>query len=498
MKKALSRIVIPCALVAVLVAVGAPVSAAPERAHKGQGTGSTIHVVQWGESVALIARRYGVSMWAIVQANGLRNPNFIYAGQRLVIPTGAAPSPPPGQTSTYVVQRGDTLAIVAARFGTTVTQLVHLNGLWNPNFIYVGQVLKVPGGAPPAQPPAAPPSDCTYVVKPGDTLTRIALQHHTTMWAMAIANNLANPSFIWVGQRLVIPGCSQGAAPAPTPTPAPPPPAPAPAPSGGRPKGVIIVIWDGTQRGHLLEMLNSGQLPNLSGFIRENQPLTWPVIKSQTCRPGSEAGYMTETGPANSAISTGLGYAGMANWTNAEPHRIPDGLTLWEWFKRRGYATGFVSSKDKPFWPSVTLDNARREIDYWRVAEQPQSWVTDNALTFVRAHAGSRFFLWIHYKEPDTLGHGYGENSAEYSQALVIDDQEFGRLVGELRAQGIMGDTLLILTTDHGFNEGGTQHDTCTPDTKDLFLAVNDTARGMSGCVRYQTDITPCIWAYYR
>ncbi len=206
MRKALSRVVIPCALVAVLAAMGAPVSAAPERAQKSQGTGSTIHIVQWGESVALIARRYGVSTWAIVQANGLRNPNFIYAGQRLVIPTGAAPSPPPGQTSTYVVQRGDTLATVAARFGTTVTQLVYLNGLWNPNFIYVGQVLKVPGAASPAQPPLAPPSDCTYVVKPGDTLTRIALQYHTTMWAMAIANNLANPSFIWVGQRLVIPG----------------------------------------------------------------------------------------------------------------------------------------------------------------------------------------------------------------------------------------------------------------------------------------------------
>ncbi len=496
MRKALSRVLIPCALVAVLVTVGAPLSAAPERAHKGQGTGSTIHIVQWGETVALIARRYGVSMWAIVQANGLRNPNFIYAGQRLVIPTGAAPSPPPGQTSTYVVQRGDTLAIVAARFGTTVTQLVHLNGLWNPNFIYVGQVLRVPGGAPPAQPPSAPPGDCTYVVKPGDTLTRIALQYHTTMWAMAIANNLANPSFIWVGQRLVIPGCFQDAAPAPTPTPA-PPPAPAP-PSVGGPKGVIIVIWDGTQRAHLLEMLNSGQLPNLSGFIRENQPLTWPVIKSQTCRPGSEAGYMTETGPANSAISTGLGYAGMANWTNAEPHRIPDGLTLWEWFKRRGYATGLVCSKDEPFWPSVTLDNARREIDYWRVGKQPQSWVTDNALAFIRTHAGSRFFLWIHYKDPDTLGHGHGENSAEYTQGLVIDDEEFGRLIRELRAQGMMGDTLLILTTDHGFNEGGNQHDTCTPDTKDLFLAVNDTAKGMSGCVRYQTDITPCIWSYYR
>ena len=87
-----------------------PVWAAPER----QGT--TIHIVQWGEYLALIANRYGVTTNAIMQANGLTNPNFIYAGQSLIIPTGAAPAPPSGETTTYVVQRGDTLGTVAARF----------------------------------------------------------------------------------------------------------------------------------------------------------------------------------------------------------------------------------------------------------------------------------------------------------------------------------------------------------------------------------------------
>jgi predicted AlkP superfamily pyrophosphatase or phosphodiesterase len=118
-------------------------------------------------------------------------------------------------------------------------------------------------------------------------------------------------------------------------------------------------------------------------------------------------------------------------------------------------------------------------------------------LTFIRTHAASPFFLWVHYREPDTLGHQAGENSAEYTQSLVIDDQQFARLVSELRARGMLGETLLILTTDHGFNEGGTQHDTCTADTKDLFLAANKKGSGLSGCIRYQTDIAPCIWALY-
>ena len=451
----------------------------------------TIHVVQWGETLTIVARRYGLSAAAIAHANDLWNPNFIYAGQSLVIPASAT-APPPAQTTTYVVKRGDTLNTIAPRFGTTYAHLATLNGLWNPNFIYVGQTLKVPGAASPTTPPIA---TCTYQVKPGDTLTMVALRYRTTVWALAIANNLANPSFIWVGQRLVIPGCSEGPVPAVTPAPT-PAATPLPQPQRG-PTGVILVVWDGTQRAHLEEMLNSGQLPNLAVFVQENQPLLWPVIESQSCRPGSEAGYRTETGPGNAAMATGLGYSGMGNWTNEDPRPIPDGLTLWEWFKGKGYVTGIVSSKDEPFWPNTTLNNARGEIDYWRVVRQPQSWVTDNALEFIRTHAVSRFFLWLHYREPDAVGHGHGENSAEYSQALVADDRELGRLLGELRASGKLDDRLLIVTTDHGFNEGGTQHDTCSPDTKDLFLAVNERGSGLSGCVRYQTDITPCIWALY-
>jgi LysM repeat protein len=218
MRKALSRVIAACALLAVLLCLGGPVWAAPLASPERQGT---IHIVQWGENLTMIARRYGVTTTAIVQANGLANPNYIYAGQSLIIPTGGAPAPPPppGGTTTYVVKPGDTLSAIAACYGTTVNELVALNGLWNPNLIYVGQVLKVPGGAPPIEPPVEPPEACIYWVKPGDTLTRIALQYGTTVWAIAIANNLANPSFIWVGQQLIIPGCAEG----PTPTPTTPP-----------------------------------------------------------------------------------------------------------------------------------------------------------------------------------------------------------------------------------------------------------------------------------
>jgi LysM repeat protein len=209
MYKHLRILVIVLAVSVLLVGSTSPLLGSPE------GQSSTIHVVQWGETLSIIAARYGVTVNAIVSANGISNPNYIYAGQSLVIPGGSSPSPAPSSdgTTTYVVQSGDTLGAIAARYGTTVNYLTSLNGLMNPNFIYVGQVLLVPGGT--SSTPASSDT-CIYVVKAGDTLTKIALQYGTTVWAIAIENNLANPSFIYVGQRLVIPGCGATATPTPT------------------------------------------------------------------------------------------------------------------------------------------------------------------------------------------------------------------------------------------------------------------------------------------
>ena len=60
---------------------------------------------------------------------------------------GSTPTPSPDPTpsgKTYTVRSGDTLSGIAARYGTTVAVLCQLNGISNPNYIYVGQVLKLP------------------------------------------------------------------------------------------------------------------------------------------------------------------------------------------------------------------------------------------------------------------------------------------------------------------------------------------------------------------
>lgn len=123
--------------------------------------GGAIYVVQPGDTLTGIAARYGIPVSQLAAANGLRWNAWVYVGQRLVIPgatrTPPAPSVPGGNT--YVVQRGDTLSSIALRYGTTVAALMTANRLANPNFIYVGQRLVIPSGVTtPAPAPSTPPA----------------------------------------------------------------------------------------------------------------------------------------------------------------------------------------------------------------------------------------------------------------------------------------------------------------------------------------------------
>lgn len=140
------------------------------------------------------------------------------------------------QTS-YTVQPGDTLSAIARRFNSSVAAIAQANNIVNPNLIYVGQQLIIPGGggAPAPAPQPVPQPAGVYVVKPGDTLSRIAVMHGVTVSALAVANGLTNLNLIYVGQVLLIPGQTAVVPPAPQPVPQPvpqPTPAPAPVPTG--------------------------------------------------------------------------------------------------------------------------------------------------------------------------------------------------------------------------------------------------------------------------
>ena len=94
--------------------------------------------------------------------------------------------------NTYYVQAGDTLSEIASKFGTTVSGLVSLNHIANPNVIYVGQKIMLGDTG----------QSNAYTVQSGDTLSGIASAHGTTWQALVAKNHIANPNMIFVGQTI--------------------------------------------------------------------------------------------------------------------------------------------------------------------------------------------------------------------------------------------------------------------------------------------------------
>ena len=104
-------------------------------------------------------------------------------------------------SSYYIVKAGDSLSILARRFNTTVQAIAQTNGISNTSYIYVGQRLVMPTGY------AYPPSvyGFYYTVRAGDTLGQIAKWYGVSIYTLASVNGISNMSRIYVVQRLYIP-----------------------------------------------------------------------------------------------------------------------------------------------------------------------------------------------------------------------------------------------------------------------------------------------------
>jgi LysM repeat protein len=166
------------------------------------GNGYSTYIVAHGDTLKKIAARYGTTMDVIASLNGIYNYNLIYAGQRLTVPGGGyvppAPPPynPPSYGSTYVIQRGDTLRKLATRWGVTVNDILAVNSqIYNPSLIYTGQVINIPGGGG-----SSGYNPSYYTVQRGDTLRIIANRYGTTVYNLQLLNpQIWNPNWIYAG-----------------------------------------------------------------------------------------------------------------------------------------------------------------------------------------------------------------------------------------------------------------------------------------------------------
>jgi LysM repeat protein len=217
------------------------------------------HIVRPGESLFRIAQQYGVSVSDLAGANDIVYTWRILAGDVLVIPgreaasTSNSSSAAPAEntdTEYHTVGYGESLGVIATRYGMTLTELARLNDITNPDLIYIGQRLIISTGEsspalnaiadsapeasvselsiqpntipiipgfsvvmPPVQPTADPLAGLEnaqrHVVSYGESLSGIANRYGVSMLAITQANNIYNPNQIMIGQELIIPERTQ-------------------------------------------------------------------------------------------------------------------------------------------------------------------------------------------------------------------------------------------------------------------------------------------------
>lgn len=156
-----------------------------------EGKSQEIYTVKKGDSLWKIANKYNTTVEKLKSANNLKT-NTLSVGQKLVIPSISVS---PEVSDTYIVQKGDSLWSIANKFNMTVSELKNLNNLTN-NLLSIGQVLKIKDSSNNGKK--------TYTVQKGDSLWVIANKYGITTEELKSYNNLTS-NLLSIGQVLKIP-----------------------------------------------------------------------------------------------------------------------------------------------------------------------------------------------------------------------------------------------------------------------------------------------------
>ena len=290
-----------------------------------------------------------------------------------------------------------------------------------------------------------------------------------------------------------------------------------------RQRSAILISWDGALREHVHDCLKRNQMPSLAQLIKEGRMVDIEV-----------SGHTTDTKSGHAQMLTGYDPNLTGVVSNAHFQPIPRGYSIFERlqqaFGKKNIATIMVTGKamglgpggpkisaeagapaSNPAGASAEDDKRARRVETVRMAGEQNlsgqpfylvkgsltAWdgdrprdargVGQKALaTIDKFGPKGRFFLFVHFGDADASGHQYGEDSQEYNDALVSLDTWLGRIVAQLKADGLYDHTAVYVTSDHGFDVGTTHHTKASHS----FLAGNDPQVTSAG---EQRDITPTI-----
>ena len=343
--------------------------------------------------------------------------------------------------ATYIVQPGDTLWRISRQFGTSVDAIVQANNIPNPNLIYVGQTLEIPGVNTPAPvtpgatpppvpttPPTPPPANQTYVVQPGDTLTRIAAQFGTTVQAIAQANNIVNVNLIFVGQVLIIPGTG------------PTPPIPGPGPVTPAPPVGNFELGGQTQT------FANKQVMNDSGMAWVKFQHKWapgdsadalaPLI--QDARSNGFKVLISVAGQQTYPAPNSIDFAAFTQFMGALAAQGPDAIEVWneqnidfEWPAGQIDPAAYVNSMLAPAYQAIKAANPNVMVITGAPAptgfdNTTNAWADNRYIAGMRAAGAANYAdcIGVHYNSgatspSATTGHPGGSHYSWYFMPML-------------------------------------------------------------------------------
>jgi arylsulfatase A-like enzyme len=319
----------------------------------------------------------------------------------------------------------------------------------------------------------------------------------------------------------------------------------------GAPKNIILFGWDAAQRAHMKECLERGELPTIKKLSEEGALVSIDIVTGATDTKAGWTQILTGYNPAVTGVYSNGRYRdvpqGLSVFERLKEHFGPDkfvavavigksahcGEIKPPYKKRLDEAgkpveepkaekpkakarakkaqAGAAAAKPKaktaaakqPVTKIVEEGGVKYQVfegspyytmhkacDVWDFGLVKNERVGTRAIELLETYKDKPLFFFVHFAEVDAKGHKFGENSKEYNDALISDDQWTGKIIEKLKELGLYDKTLVYVTADHGFNEGATGHGYAPYVT----LATNDPKVKRDGM---RQDITPTILARF-
>ena len=328
-------------------------------------------VVKRGETLSEIADRYGTSVNRLMEMNGLRNANDLWAGSRIKVPGNVYSG---GGSGNYTVKAGETLSEIADRYGTSVDRLVQLNGLRDANDLWAGSRIQVPGAS--ARPRVAVNKNAkTHQVQPGESLSSIADRYGVSMQRLIAINGISNPNQVMAGSTLTLRAASK-----PKPKPA------APVAAKPKPKPAAVVAAKPVKKAEPVaakpeptktEVAKAEPVkvkPSVATTVAATTVAAKPEKKAEPVKAEAAKPTVAKAEVSKTQASSTTAAGSTPDWRSYGPLQVD-----WANWQSMGgsYVAPSLNSEGQPLYLAINCNakrlNATGQSGAWKTWDAPQS-----------------------------------------------------------------------------------------------------------------------------